>query len=735
MKRFIKFVIPLLILLVPILYFFYPVWGQGKNAIPADTLTGLYHPFRDLVSDEYPNGTPFKNFLITDSVRQQYVYRQFSISQLKAGEVPWWNPYNFSGTPIFASFQAAAYYPLNIIFWFTSFTRGWNILVMLQMVLSSLFMYWYLNNLKLHKVSAMFGAIAWIFSGFMVVWLEWNTAVHVALWSPFILLCIDKVFEKEGRAFLWNLLLAFGLIAQFYAGYPQPWLYLSLLQGSYLLMNAYTFGKQKGFRRPLPLVSLVVSYTLFALVALPQLTTSLEFSDLSNRKYDQGNLLEKSDWFIPMQQLIQVIIPDFYGNPATLNYWGVFNYVEFVSYIGVIPFFWALVSLVSVKKNRREYFFTGALIIGLTFALRNPVGLLPFKQDWPFLGASQPSRLIVILDLCLSVLAAIGVDSFIKKKSKAIAPIVIQMIIFGVIWSVLLNPSVNWLQLVSNKSVALRNSILPTLEFGVLLFWLLSMLVITKLPSKLKQNSLLKAENLVLLLLLVVMFSGVRFAQKFTPFTDPAYLYPKTQVTTYLQENQGLQRYMTTDDRILLPNVNLAYGLYTIEGYDPLYSQDYGKLIQASKSQDLWPTKATGFNRLVKSDSYDSKVIDLLGVSYILTFDDLSPEYELVLQEGITKIYKNPKAYPRAFLVDSLESLIPASYRAADIVEYKPNRVVVQTKSEVSTFLILTDTWYPNWQVMIDNQPATLINWYGLRATMVPEGNHEVIYHYRYTYL
>ncbi len=59
--------------------------------IPADTIVGLYHPFKDLYAKEYPNGIPYKNFLTTDPVRQQYPWRSLTIDNEKNGKLPLWN--------------------------------------------------------------------------------------------------------------------------------------------------------------------------------------------------------------------------------------------------------------------------------------------------------------------------------------------------------------------------------------------------------------------------------------------------------------------------------------------------------------------------------------------------------------------------------------------------------------------------------------------------------------------
>src|SRR5680860_1492629 len=92
--------IPILLLVIIVLVFFKSFVVSGKLPIPADTIVGIYHPFRDYYSKEYPRGIPFKNFAITDPVRQQYPWKNLSIDLLKKGEFPLWNQYSFGGYPV-----------------------------------------------------------------------------------------------------------------------------------------------------------------------------------------------------------------------------------------------------------------------------------------------------------------------------------------------------------------------------------------------------------------------------------------------------------------------------------------------------------------------------------------------------------------------------------------------------------------------------------------------------------
>lgn len=736
MSKILRSSFPAILIVLSILAFFSPVIFFHKLPLPADTIPALHHPIKDALYNTYPNGPPFKNFLITDSIRQQFPWRQFSINQLKIGQIPWWNPYNFSGTPHLANFQSASFYPLNLIFWFVDFTTGWSLLVVSQQFLGGLFLYLFLRNNKLSSLSSAFGSITWIFSGFFIAWLEWNTAVHVAVWTPLILLSINHLHPvsknkpKANQTFIWATILLFSLVSQLFAGYPQPWIYLSFLQLGYLAFRY--FQNAHSHKSLSPIVNTISIYVIAYAIGLLQLIPTLMFSQQSNRVLDQGgsqyNLL-RADWFLPYQNLIQMIVPDFFGNPATLNYWGVFNYTEFVSFIGVIPFFMVLLACTARQKSKLTKFFLTALVISLIFALKNPLSTLQIQLNLPFLSSSQPSRWIVITDLSLSILAAVGLESFIHRRSGMKLSWTILFLVFVVLWiAVLLLPHLQaGLSLELNTSK--RNLVLPTLEIVILSLMLLAQ----RFTPKASKSFMV----LTLVLVITSSLSGLRFGRKFTPFSDPVFLYPPSSILTYLQSHQGVFRYATTDRRIMAPNINLPYKLYTIEGYDPLYLYDYGRLISAVDYTQVPPTPRA-FNRAVLTDQISSPIIDLLGVKYVLSFEIIQDSsFQLVMEEGQTKLYQNMQVLPRAFLTQeadpfslSLDNTVPA-----DIISYLPNQVIVHTSSATPQMLILTDAYYPDWTVSTDNQPAELINWFGLRATIIPRGEHEIIYQYSYPQL
>ncbi len=620
--------------------------------IPADLIIGLYHPWRDFFGH-----LPFKNFVVSDPVRQQYPWHELVIDQLKHFRLPLWNPYNFAGTPLLANIQSAVFYPLNLLFFIFSFPTAWSIYILLAPILGFIFMFLYLRNLNLAKTASVFGAIAFALSGFNIAWLENGVLTHTLLWLPLILWAIDRK-----KYFVYLLALLFS----FFAGHWQIFFYVFLFSHIYLV-----------FKNIRLLPRFLILDSIFLLLSLPQLLPSLQFISLSARSTDQlwQNI---SGWFIPWQNLVQFISPDFFGNPATLNYTGIFSYQEFIGYIGIPALVFAACALFIRRKV--IWFFAGAAIIGLLFALPTPLAKAPFVLNLPFFSSSMPTRLLAIIDFCLAVLAAFG----FQKINKKIATVFV--ILLGILW--LFFPT--------------RYLILPTVLLIVVL--------------------VLKKYSWLLIFLLI--FDLGRFAFKYLPFSDEKYLYPQTKIIKFLQENtKDYSRFMTLNDEIFPPNFNIIYRLQSINGYDPLYLKSYSDLVG-------------GGNRIIVPKDYKNPIINFLGVKYILAFEDTNdPNYPLVFQEGKTKVLENKKVLPRAFFADDRHSGNPAeagAYRIS-IVSFEPNKVVIQTESDIPQILILSDMYYPGWRAYIDGHETKIAPTpENFRSISLPAGKHEIIFGIEY---
>lgn len=730
--------------------FFKGLFLQSNLPIPSDTIVGLYYPFRDIFSKTNPNGVPYKNFLVTDPVRQQIPWKTLVVEAEKKFSLPIWNPYNFAGAPLLANFQSSAFSPFNLLFFVLPFSSAWSLLIFLQPLLAGLFLFFYLSNLKLNKFASLLGAITFAFCGFSIAWLEWGTIISTALWLPLILLSIDKIFVKDSKAkIVWLIIFVFSLVASFFAGHLQTFFYLAILTGFYLIFSWLQHANKLKNLGIFLLLGL-----LFSISILPQLLPTLQFISQSARNVDLVGW-KQVGWFIPWQNLIQFIAPDFFGNPATLNYYGIWNYGEFIGYIGILPLIMAVFALI-FRRDRKTFFFGLAFILSLVFALPTIFAKIPYKFDIPFLSTAQPTRLLFITDLSLSILAAFGLDYFINSKSRKLIFSVLGIfaIVFACLWSFILLFH-GQLLVAENLAVAKQNLIFPTILFILIT-------VVLSITAFISQKKIITLS--VGILILITIFDLFRFGWKFEPFTNKDYLFPSTAITSFLQNQKGTFRVMSTDSKILPPNFSVMYKLQTLEGYDPLYLQRYGELMAASGRGVPDFSTPFGFNRIITPQDPDARTMDLLGVKYVLSLGQLNDsKLKPVFTDGNVRVYENEMAMPRAFfinttlLADSKQQAMnalfdlnyPLNKRAvvenakdkslfksnwdlgdAKITDYKNDRVVINTNNPGAGFLVLTDSYYYNWHATIDGKETPIyLTDYNFRGIVTPKGKHTIVFY------
>jgi hypothetical protein len=157
------------------------------------------------------------------------------------------------------------------------------------------------------------------------------------------------------------------------------------------------------------------------------------------------------------------------------------------------------------------------------------------------------------------------------------------------------------------------------------------------------------------------------------------------------------------------------------------------------------------------------RILDLLNVRYLVTAIDLSPigRFPLV-HEGPMRVYENPVAGPRAFLVGrvevrteparALERLADPSFDlarqavvasdvgplahpnvsgTARIVEHELNRVTVEVESSGPALLVLGELYDAGWRAAIDGKPAAVVRAdHIFRGVRVEGGAHRVQFDY-----
>jgi len=730
--------------------FYHKTLITGDLPVPADALVGLYHPWRDVFSHEYPRGVPFKNFLITDPIRQQMPWKKLVIEAWRSKSIPRWNPYAFAGYPLDANIQAGPFYPLNIIPALLPFSVGWSVFILLQSALGILGMYWYLRYVKRSYIAASIGSLAWTFSGFSIAWLTWGTIVHTALWLPFLLLSIEHVLDTRsqrgvlGKRILWTSFAVLNIVLMSTAGHAQIALYVVSFSFIYALWRMHTEKCIPPTYRIIAAV-FVLGIAVSALQWIPFLAS---FSE-TVRAFDLS-LWQSEGWLLPFKHLTQFIAPDYFGNPSTLNYWGTWNYGELIGYIGIAPL---VLAFTSVSLGGMPAFFTVSVLISLLFMVQNPIAYIPFFLRIPMVSSMQPTRLMVLVCFSLSVLSSFGYDAFVSRKRRTLP----ALILFGIAYVVLYMATISMRtqgELYIVSEVAKRNLIVPIGVFTATIAWIIAV----KHIFKFKKTWLLAP-----FIVGIVIADLFRFGWKFTPFSPATYVYPETQITRFLNTQKKPFRIMSLDDRIMPPNVSAFYHIESIEGYDPLAPARFDSFLAAAERGDADSTRQSGFHRIYTAHNIDSPLLPYLNVRYVLGLTDIQRDFLLpVVSEGQTTLYEYTKGLPRVYLAERvlagdtpqeilallfthspqrvgiveaplpLLSLPTAADETAEIVSYSDSEMTLHVSVKNPRLLVILQAYNKGWKARFRDGylPVVRVN-YMFSGIIVPSGAHAIEFRYK----
>lgn len=757
----VKFFLPVFVCLIVVLGFFYKTLIYKYVPFPGDLLVSEYNPWKYSSFLSYNPGSYPNKAQYFDTLRQIYPWKTFAIGFLKSSAFPLWNPYNFSGAPLLANFQSSIFYPLNFLYFLLPQIWVWSSLVILQPFLASIFTFFYARRIGISRIGSFFSSFSFAYSSFMSVWLEYNTIGHVILWLPLILLSLEKLFDK--RTAIWSLVLIICLSSSLFAGHIQIFAYL------FIFALIYSFARLRKIS-----IFLIFLFILSLGIGGVQLIPGIELINLAARSAHTYNFIIHKV-LIQGWQLIMLFVPDFFGNPATRNYWIQDTYIGDVIYLGLVPLFFVMFVLFGKKDFFVKFFMLTAITLFILITL-NPLTELIYKINLPLISGSASNLLVFVICFSLSILCGFGVDLFLKNKYsfrrslKILSPLILIMLI---LWAVVLVlPKLNLFGWENNLSISFHNLIYSTIITAITSILLLSIFINRKIKHA-----------IIICLLLLSIFDLWRFFQKFNPFSPIAFTFPQVSVFEFIKKNNGINRFWGYGSAAIEANFATQYSILSSDGYDPLYPRSYGEFIQSSGDGKI----VTEFTDRTRSDAFIAsgygekdlpenhfrmKVMDLLGVKYVLdrfengstqkTYPD--SEFSLIYDKGGWKIFENKKALPRLFLAsdykifsgkeefstsffdnnfDLSKTILleerPIGLEAGEdsklndirLISYLPNEINVNVNTDSSKLLFLSDTYYPGWKAYVDGKETKIYRAdYAFRAAVVPAGRHIVKFLY-----
>lgn len=646
----------------------------------------------------------------------------FSLLQqaaLRAGELPLWNPYTYSGHPFLADTQAAVFYPLSnlglLLTWpWTSpgarlYFLQWEALI--HVALAGYFVDRLVRELTGSRWAALIGGCSFAFSGYLTGYPPLQLAVlRTAIWLPLILWLLHRAFGEPQRG-RWWIGAALAYATAFLAGHPQTFLHITYVVGGYggWLLVANLRGQQAAARRSTVYGSLLFVALTLALSAA-QLLPSLEFAQLSVRANVDYDFVSGG---FPLPDTWQVLLPGVLTQFSPL-------------YIGVVGVGFALLGIGSAVFNighkqqtspqSHLWFFLALTLLALLLAYGRNAFLYPlfyqFAPGWNLFRGQERAAFLVALGL--SVLAGYGAAAvptlpLLTRQRWAllfIALVAAGVYGFGLFWQLLGHSAISQghyllialftLSLAAAWTVALRlPGWGPRRQVGLPALLILNLFVVN-LPTNVAQFGPARKT------ILAPEMAAIGAAQQ----ADPA------------GANQAG----------LPPRVYNEFRVY----------EDYGMRQQL---EDVWgssPLRLARYARLFDNFPLD-RLWQLTGVRHLLTWrrELFAPDQSELLaefpqQNDTTYLHRLTAANPRAWAahqvwptdderalklladhsINLAEVALLAPEHAAQPVTYPPgaltlnvqrlanNRLQVEVKTASPTFLVISENWLPGWQVV-----------------------------------
>jgi len=352
-----------------------------------------------------------------DDLTQNFPLRVLAGQQIRDGNLPLFDPYLWSGTPLLASWNAGAAYPLTWLFAVLPAVAAWTINLSVTWAVAGVGLFFFLRALRLASLPSLLGAFSFAFAGAMSAQVSHFGLVAGLSWVPLQLLSVVRITEATGgRArLIWAAVLAATSGLTILAGEPRA------IDDAFVIVVLYAAWRITRLRQGRGGAVAAVSAGLALGVGLGavQLLPGLAAVASSQRAATSAALFNSGS--LPVRWLLLMLVPDLLGGSGSFgqpSFLAGYNLTEVTGYVGVLPLvaaFALLGRLVGGLRRRSPLpdwlIWHLVALVGVLLALGGNTPLGHLLVHLPFFGHQRlQSRNILITDLALAVLLAYWAD-------------------------------------------------------------------------------------------------------------------------------------------------------------------------------------------------------------------------------------------------------------------------------------------------------------------------------------
>ncbi len=710
---------------------------------------------------------------------------------------PYWTNSAFGGMP---TYQLGANYPNDFI------GKLDDMLRFLPRPADYLFLYFLgfyalLLVFKVNPLKAFFGALAFGFSTYLIIILGvgHNAKAHAIAYMPLVVAGFILVFRK--RYIHGGILTMLAVALEINANHFQMTYYLLLFLMVFSIYFLYRLYEEKDLKSlPKIFITFAVAVVLAVGANATNLLATKEYADFSTRgkseltinpdgtKKTENSALSKSyitEYSYGIGESFNLIAPRLFGGSNAENvgndsklyefvvnqgaspseaedfvknvptYWGNQPIVAAPAYIGAIVFFLAVLALFHDKRKIKYAFAFGALFSLLLSWGKNFPALTDFFIDYvPMYDKFRAvSSIQVILELCVPVLAVMGLKSFFKKEENRTKSLlytgatslgIILILFFAKGFFNYTSPNDQYYIEAYGKEMGtlfvealkadraslymadlLRSGFFILVGFGVLWF---------------ANKGKLSAKNAVLIIG-VFMIGDLFFVDK--NYVNAKDFVSAREVNEPFQASEADMQILqdTTHYRVFevagnMSSARASYFHKSLGGYHAA---------KPRRIQELFDYQIAKNNK---------QVLDMLNVKYIIQSNDKGEQFPTINPDAngnawfVSKIQTVNSADEEMKALDKLDTKEVAvrlkdknqksfelslpfkkdSLATIKLDLYKPNHLKYTSNNSNEGFAVFSEIYYPKgWKATIDGKEASIYRVdYTLRGLQIPKGKHTI---------
>ncbi|HEX3998869.1 MAG TPA: hypothetical protein VHX65_09990 [Pirellulales bacterium] len=671
--------------------------------------------------------------------------RAFYARCLAAGDPFDWSPQMYCGFYLTGEGQLGGYHPLHFLLYrFLPLAVAFDLECLVNYPLLLVGTYWLLRRWRLPRDAALFGGMAFAFSGFTMLHFVHVNAVAVVAHLPWLLIAIDvflrpkPVIAPNHKVFA-GVAIALLTASQLLIGYPQYVWYSLIAEAGYALLvtrsrraalSSLPPGPQPLPPSPSPLAPrpspLIPWIALGFAIAAVQLLPTWEALGESSRQAADASF---HNWgSLHPLNLTQFVAPYLFATRTVGR-----NTHEYGCYAGSVTLLLAVWCLFSAKHSRRmRPLVSGALvlvIVGLLIALggygpaANLGGWLPVMNRFRF-----PCRAIVLVHFGLAILAAIGFAKLVRSTNQNRAGLRAIWLLFGLsvalaaLAPVLWEAEPHWPRSGPPSGPRVSDALLrwtgPLLigSAGLLIGW--SSRGIRRARAAL---ILLAAVDLGAYGLSYAVYPQTTTLANFIAGGDPPRSSPSLRIAVDL--SQPNQPAVHRGDRLLLSGWKFADGYAGLEPARRLDYRDAAALRVANVGS------ATDEFTLERELGFAPRIGDWLSI------DNPLPRTKLF---AVIKLSSDPAhdinriPLESTALVEQPIALDSGPAGIVTILDDRPGKIRLRADAPAQRLLFVSESFHPGWKCWIAGRPQMVLRVDGdFLGCLCPRGTSEVRFEFQ----